>query len=300
MKKITLLAVAFLFAVAAQAQETSFEVDQGYEVGEIVGQNEWILESENPAHSSLFLVSDEDASDGEQSLKYTADENNVLLDGGALISTPIDIGNPDVYELSFEFKVIEDGDNSGQISIGLDDGTAYMSRAVIGVFETAEGEVPVAGFVNEEDLVDGNILEFDEFYTFKMKLDFTQQMVEYYVEDEFLGTMPGLSAIPNNLTTINFGGNTFYVDNFVVDGDMSVEDFDTAEFTHFTQDNQLFLNSDVQIGEVAIFNLLGQQVISENVNDISGNIDLGSLNAGVYMTKVSVNGQTKSFKFIKN
>lgn len=78
---------------------------------------------------------------------------------------------------------------------------------------------------------------------------------------------------------------------------MGVEDHDLATFTHFTQNGQLFLESASQIDGVAIYNLLGQQVINTNINATSGSIDLGSLSSGIYVTKVNVNGQTKAFKF---
>lgn len=78
---------------------------------------------------------------------------------------------------------------------------------------------------------------------------------------------------------------------------MGVEDHDLASFTHFTQNGQLFLESAAQIEGVAIYNLLGQQVINTNINATSGSIDLGSLSSGIYVTKVNVNGQTKAFKF---
>lgn len=84
------------------------------------------------------------------------------------------------------------------------------------------------------------------------------------------------------------------------DGNLGVEDFDTMEFTHYTQGESLFVESDTQIDDVTVYNLLGQEVASNNVNATSGNVDLGGLSAGVYVTKVTVDGKVKSFKFSKN
>jgi len=45
MKKITLLITLFILAVAVQAQVVSFEEEEGYSLGNIDGQNNWVTTS---------------------------------------------------------------------------------------------------------------------------------------------------------------------------------------------------------------------------------------------------------------
>ncbi len=82
---------------------------------------------------------------------------------------------------------------------------------------------------------------------------------------------------------------------------MSVDDHNFDSFTHYINNNELVLDAvSNQIDGVAIYNLLGQEVVNENINATSGSIDLNALSAGVYVTKVTIDGQTKTFKFSKN
>lgn len=62
----------------------------------------------------------------------------------------------------------------------------------------------------------------------------------------------------------------------------------------------LALKSVKNIDNVAIFNLLGQQVLSAKVDATSTNLDVSRLNVGSYIMQVSVEGQTGTFKFLKN
>lgn len=80
---------------------------------------------------------------------------------------------------------------------------------------------------------------------------------------------------------------------------LGVEDFETNTFKHLVSNNQLLINSDLEINNVAIYNSLGQQVVSQTVNTTSANINLSNLSSGVYFTQANLNGETKTFKFVK-
>jgi|SRR5690625_1512427 len=80
---------------------------------------------------------------------------------------------------------------------------------------------------------------------------------------------------------------------------LSVEDFETNSFKHLVKNNQLLITSDLEINNVAIYNSLGQKVVSQSVNSTDANINLGNLSSGVYFTQANVNGEMKTFKFAK-
>ena len=62
----------------------------------------------------------------------------------------------------------------------------------------------------------------------------------------------------------------------------------------------LSLKSANSIESVAIFNLLGQQVISSKIGATTSDINVSGLAAGTYIMKVTVDGQTGTYKVLKN
>lgn len=62
----------------------------------------------------------------------------------------------------------------------------------------------------------------------------------------------------------------------------------------------LSLKSDSSIESVAIFNLLGQQVLSAKIGATTSDLNLSGLSAGTYIMKVTVDGQTGTYKVLKN
>jgi hypothetical protein len=78
--------------------------------------------------------------------------------------------------------------------------------------------------------------------------------------------------------------------------------FDSNSFAVYPNPvrNVLNLTSNLaDISNVAVFNLLGQQVIAKQVNAAEGQVDMSSLPRGTYMVKVTANNQVKTIKVIK-
>ncbi len=70
-------------------------------------------------------------------------------------------------------------------------------------------------------------------------------------------------------------------------------------FEHFVSNNVLSISSNNQIDQVEIYNMLGQVVKTLQPNNSKVNVDLNELNNGMFISKVSINGQTQTFKFVK-
>lgn len=86
----------------------------------------------------------------------------------------------------------------------------------------------------------------------------------------------------------------------VTSGAMSVENEKFANFTHFVDaSNNLNLSAKTPMSQVTLFSILGQQVMSKKLSAKDAQINLSSLNAGVYLAQVSIEGEMKSFKIIK-
>jgi hypothetical protein len=86
------------------------------------------------------------------------------------------------------------------------------------------------------------------------------------------------------------------------DASLATNHFDSNSFAVYPNPvrNVLNLTSNLaDISNVAVFNLLGQQVIAKQVNAAEGQVDMSSLPRGTYMVKVTANNQVKTIKVIK-
>ncbi len=62
----------------------------------------------------------------------------------------------------------------------------------------------------------------------------------------------------------------------------------------------LNLKYNTNISNVAVFNIIGQQVLSQEVNAADAKVDMSKLAAGTYVVKVTADNMTKTMKVIKN
>jgi hypothetical protein len=92
-----------------------------------------------------------------------------------------------------------------------------------------------------------------------------------------------------------------FVDNILVDVNLSSSSFDTTSFKAYPNPvtNILNLSYSSEISSVEVFNMLGQKVLVKELNVAQGQIDMSNLNAGNYIVKVTADGLTKTIKVIK-
>ena len=81
----------------------------------------------------------------------------------------------------------------------------------------------------------------------------------------------------------------------------SVDDLVELGFSYYPNPSQNILNLSAKenIGMVNIYNILGQEVLSEKPTKTVTQIDLTSLTMGAYFVKVQVDDKNGSFKIIK-
>jgi len=141
-----------------------------------------------------------------------------------------------------------------------------------------------------------------------------------YSGSQFCGTGEGYVGVE-----FNAGGNTHYgwvrIDvadssNFIVldyafeatpnteieagdQGTLGNNDNSLNGFAHFVTEGQLNLKANTAMNSVAIFDITGKQVISQNLTSTNAQVNLAGLNTGVYIAKVSIEGSEESFKFVK-
>ncbi len=91
------------------------------------------------------------------------------------------------------------------------------------------------------------------------------------------------------------------MDDFLVEAAaLGVSDNTFNNFNHFVDsNNQLNLSADTSMERLALYNMLGQEVVSQKLNSTNEVISIADLQTGVYIASVSIEGNTKSFKIIK-
>jgi hypothetical protein len=97
--------------------------------------------------------------------------------------------------------------------------------------------------------------------------------------------------------------NQFYlfVDNIVVDVALSNSDFDNSNFLAYPNPVRDILNISYtsEISSVRVINMIGQEVISRNINATSTQVDMSELSAGTYIVNVTVGDSVKTLKVVK-
>ncbi|TKS56962.1 T9SS type A sorting domain-containing protein [Mesohalobacter halotolerans] len=98
------------------------------------------------------------------------------------------------------------------------------------------------------------------------------------------------------------GGTTGFllVFEYSIDETLSTEDFETFNFNYFVDvQNKLNLSANQAFDQVTLHNLLGQQVLSQELSNQNESVDLNNLSSGVYLAQVQINDSTKTFKIVK-
>lgn len=120
--------------------------------------------------------------------------------------------------------------------------------------------------------------------------EFTVDLDAYAGQDVYIAI--------NHVGADQFG---FQVDDFKVTADvLGVNDAVFQGFNYFVANNQLNLSANTSMENVVLYNMLGQQVVSQKLNSNNETIALSGLQSGVYIATVSIDGARKSFKIVKN
>lgn len=92
-----------------------------------------------------------------------------------------------------------------------------------------------------------------------------------------------------------------YVDDITIDSTLGNGSVKANNFSFYPNPvkDVLHLSHDQNISDVAVFNLLGQQVITKAIDANATQIDMSGLASGSYLVKVTSDNQTKTIKIIK-
>ncbi len=141
-----------------------------------------------------------------------------------------------------------------------------------------------------------------------------------YLGSQFCGTGEGYIGVEFDVS-----GNTHYgwvrvnvmdSSNFIVmdyayestpnmaiaagDSTLGVSDNNFQGFNYFVANSQLNLSANTQMQKVVLHNMVGQQVISQELNSNNETVELSGLQSGIYIATVSIDGARKTVKIVKN
>lgn len=112
---------------------------------------------------------------------------------------------------------------------------------------------------------------------------------------------PSLTDLTQFVITSDLG--TVYYDNLYLHKNtvLSTNDFEVSNVRLYPNPatNVLNIESVMTIEKVSVYNLLGQEVISQIPNSEIATVDVANLQVGVYVVKTTINGNVSSTKFIK-
>ena len=293
MKKITLLAAVFVaFTMNAQVTiwEEGFENYQDFDIAipewyqwDLDGSETYLFESfdfVNEGYTGTGIIfnsntiTDADPSNpedrlplaartGEKGLYMVAAQS--LLNDDYIITPQIDLTAINAAQFSFWAKSFTD-------FYGLERFHVLLSTTSSNYFdftvELSDGELQAP-------------LEYTE-YSYDLS-EYEGQMVylaiHYVAQDSFV----------------------FQMDDFLVQGNiLGIEDNLFNNFNHYITNNNLVMSSSTSLENIQLYNLLGQQVLTKKLSNTNETINIASLDTGVYIAKVSIQGKSKSFKIVKN
>ncbi|MFC0345611.1 T9SS type A sorting domain-containing protein [Epilithonimonas hispanica] len=299
MKKtlFSFLATALFSVSSFSQQKISFETSEGYNLGSVIGQKEWTVQTENVPNSSFQVVTGK-ASDGTNAVEVTS--TNAYLEN----------------KMTYLFKKIPEYNRlsvSADVKLEKLDSSEYY---MLSLYDHRNGENSWAGGFNF--LISGNFyadnnLNFQalgkwipgKWYNLKIEIDHvTEKNIKYYLDNQLVHTSP-LSSKVVRANDLNFefdnDGSGFIVDNIIIkDMDqLSVSDINKTQVNIFPNPTSDFINikSDEKIKSVKLYNVSGSLVKTEN-NEFS-RINVSNLPKGNYLISIETDFGIETKKIIK-
>jgi endoglucanase len=104
-------------------------------------------------------------------------------------------------------------------------------------------------------------------------------------------------GVTSNLNNVLWYDNLYFHKNTVLSSDSFA--VSNVKLYPNPTSNVLNIESVGTIQNIAIFNVLGQEVMNKTANESLLSLDVSGLNAGVYVIKTVIDGTVSSTKFIK-
>lgn len=134
------------------------------------------------------------------------------------------------------------------------------------------GEPTAAGDIVSEPIFNAEILLPQTAYEFYVRAICGAELASDFAGPE------AFSTISTDINDVTFNGFTYFPNPFT---------------------DKLTLNSDGTIETVRVFNIVGEQILSVTAFNTTSVVDLSTVGSGIYLMEVTIDGQSKTFRVVK-
>lgn len=295
MKKITLLAALFA-GFAMNAQITIFEDDFDSEIIDATTYSKWTASDEDgdgenwevfDATNTQYDSDGDDIPDTNYNWIMTGlGTDSDSWEGGAPLSPDNYLTTTDPIDLTFAVG------SSLTYKVGTYQTNGQFINDQYSIYLTTsndpadiEGETPVATKLVSDDVAADAV-------------DGSTSAAEVTIDiSAYDGQVVYLTFRHYNSVDVN----SVLLDDIKIEaGSLGVTDQNFDGFKHFVANGQLNLSANTSMEKVALYNMLGQQVISQKLNSNNETVNISGLQSGVYIVTVSIEGASKTFRIVKN
>lgn len=304
MKNIYILLMIISSSLVVAQQSISFESSEGYTLGTIHGQNGWEVTEGSNGLIQNQVITNEHASNGTFSFKNayepSFDEQWFPIFGAVkTFDTPLDHTN---LTVSYDVKAsAKNGADFEFVLYSIDANDEFTPVAGVGI----ENRGYIYTIKNANYGFDYATAEWTPNVWVNIKIEISATEIKYYVDNVLQNTIAnftGLDVLGFNMLHNNYGNDAYY-DNFVItSSNLSSNPFENISVTAYPNPVNdvisIAVPNEVQITQVAVYNITGQEVLTTNQTQ---NINVSQLASGTYLLKAtSANGTTLTKKIIKN
>ena len=226
-------------------------------------------DSPNPGYVNFWHITPLDASN-VAAVSYSWFQNQILSPDNWFILGPMDLTNEPDALLTWDMAIFDTTYYADNYTVYV--GTSNQTQDLIDSSLVTFNEIPQpadAGQLNPRELDISAAVGNEVYIAFR----------HHDATDEFV----------------------IAIDNVSVTSTLSIEGFsiENLNYTYNIDSKELTINASEMLTKVNIYNLLGQEVISNYVNGYNVNMNLSELNGSVYVVTVEgVNNSLDSFKII--
>ncbi|MCK7590311.1 T9SS type A sorting domain-containing protein [Subsaxibacter sp. CAU 1640] len=310
MKKITLLFLIIIVFETGFAQQTiSFEGSEGYYNGDINGQNGWVVTGDGSGGFVVNqVVTSDGATDGTNSLKIANDNRFGWQSNGPIIGGFYNYSSPIPYQnavISGDIYIDDVTGDSSDYRFGTVSTTAGYYTSIIQFVYTGE----VAALVGDTFVdVTGFTWAVQTWYNIRIEIGTTN--ITYYIDDAVVATGALGPNQANNIEQVRFLHDNYtdtgfaYLDNFRTNDEPTagVNEFLPNVFNHsYNTDTDVLTlkSSNLSFNNIEVYNLLGQSVMIRELSQTIEDVNLSSLQDGIYVANILIDGQFQTIKFLK-
>jgi hypothetical protein len=299
-----MLFVLSLANINAQTDiDVSFETAEGYSLGLIEGQNGWIT---NPDFSSFMVITDNESSDGSQSMYFQPDPNGPVPNNGiapAIFNVAGLTGNV-TYSADI-FIETGDGTTDSEFQLILQSPTEQLLTSRIAF---AAGDM-LALNTNPADPATltyqlAGTYTAGQWFELKMEFDFDAETIVYSIDEVevFTGDAYGAGIVEQFLFLSSFNQTGAYVDNMKFESEtLSVDSENAISFSVYPNPTTDVLNiqsaNTLDIQNINIMDMSGKQ---SKVTFINNQVDVSHLQSGMYILNIETDQGNESIKFLKH